>query len=573
MRFRGPCPSAKVLAVLGLGAIVAAGCFRTLDPLRMKCQPTDPTGCPRGYACMPAEGDSWRCAKVVDAAAVGGTDEVGGSLTVMEAGAGLGGASADLGGFGFAEAGAVVDGGHACQDGAGAGDGKGGAFTSDASDIPLGGGGGFFGSGGAGDARATGGAGGSGGPSGGSAGTTVPPSGLGGASSGTGGLGTGGALASGELGAGGVGEGIGTGGVGVTATGGTIRAGGTSGTGGRSGSGGAVASGGSRGIGGASGSGGFSGPGGATACAPACPSDSDCVRGACVPVPGNACASADQCSPYASCCDGSDQSCDGTRLPTGDGTNAGQLEVSQDKLTVADKVTGLIWQRDGLGSRASACANGTTCTWNEAKDYCNSLTLAGLTGWRLPSALELASIVDLMQFDPDIDPTAFPSTPPEMFWTSSPYVPPSNMAYFVDFDYGWLSRDQTGSLFRARCVRGLRCYPTTRFLAREDGLVLDTLTRLLWQQQVSKTTMKWQDAASYCDSMGLRLPTVRELRSILNLTVASGAKIDQTAFPSTPADWFWTSAGGPSSPWFVLFSNGYSFSSPDLDLAWVRCVR
>jgi hypothetical protein len=56
------------------------------------------------------------------------------------------------------------------------------------------------------------------------------------------------------------------------------------------------------------------------------------------------------CPVNASCCDGLAQTCDGTRLPAGDGTNYdgggnSQYVVSGDGLTVTDTITGLVWQQ------------------------------------------------------------------------------------------------------------------------------------------------------------------------------------------------------------------------------------
>ena len=104
-----------------------------------------------------------------------------------------------------------------------------------------------------------------------------------------------------------------------------------------------------------------------------------------------------------------------------------------------------------------------------------------------------------------------------------------------------------------------RCYPTTRFVVLAGGLVRDTLTQLVWQQQASSTTMTWADAKIYCSSSGFRLPTVKELDSLLDLTVTSSATVNQTAFPSTSADWFWTSspyAGASGYAWSVSFGSG-----------------
>ena len=53
--------------------------------------------------------------------------------------------------------------------------------------------------------------------------------------------------------------------------------------------------------------------------------------------------------------------------------------------TVTDQATGLMWQQGDSGSGM---------IWEDALDYCEDLTLAGLSDWRLPDAKELQSIVD-----------------------------------------------------------------------------------------------------------------------------------------------------------------------------------
>jgi hypothetical protein len=171
------------------------------------------------------------------------------------------------------------------------------------------------------------------------------------------------------------------------------------------------------------------------------------------------CTTNQDCPPDAVCCDGSDESCDGTRLPAGDGTNSGEFVVSADGLTVTDTTTGLVWQRDGSGTRAGCSGNGTlTCTWAEAKAYCGTLALGGVSGWRLPARMELLTIVDFTKYSiftnaPSIDPTAFPSTPGEWFWTSSPYAGSSSNAWEVNFYEGSSNVEGLGYYNRVRCVR------------------------------------------------------------------------------------------------------------------------
>jgi hypothetical protein len=119
-----------------------------------------------------------------------------------------------------------------------------------------------------------------------------------------------------------------------------------------------------------------------------------------------------------------------------------------------------------------------------------------------------------------------------------------------------------------------RCYPTQRFEVIAGALVLDTLTNLVWQQQASSTYMPWEEAQTYCPP-GFRLPTERELGSIVDFTVAApGPTINQTAFPNTPAKAFWSSSPSPNLPGSircVLFDDG-STSNCEGQL-YVRCVR
>jgi hypothetical protein len=425
-----------------------------------------------------------------------------------------------------------------------------------------------------GGATSRGGAGGQG--DGGSGTGTKGTGGSGGITASGGSAGSGGLTGSGGL----LGSGGRSGRGGVAGTGGTVASGGVTGTGGSVGSGGAVSAGGSSSVvgtggavgrGGTTGEGGIGGTGGSTGSS----------------VFGMPCTSDQDCPPDATCCDGSDESCDGTMLPSGNSANPGEFLVSADGLTVTDTITGLVWQRDGSGTR-SGCSRGAdagsgdlTCTWAEARAYCASLTLGGVSDWRLPAVLELYTIVDFTGTNATIDPVAFPNTPADLFWASAPHAANPGV---VSFDTG---SSGIGDLYnyhiRVRCVRGLRCYPTNRFVVISGGLVHDTLTDLVWQQQASTTTMSLTDAQTYCSSAGsgFRLPTLKELQSIVDHTVTSGPPIDQTAFPNTPEDGFWPSqpcAGSSCPEWGVSFgsTSGYTFynSGTSLSLSLeARCVR
>jgi hypothetical protein len=110
------------------------------------------------------------------------------------------------------------------------------------------------------------------------------------------------------------------------------------------------------------------------------------------------------------------------------------------------------------------------------------------------------------------------------------------------------------------------------------GTVYDAKSKLTWQQTVSSSTYPWLDAKTYCAGVSLggggwRLPTVEELKTIVDKSRANPA-IDSTAFPSTPADRFWSSSPfSPSHAWAVYFDSGQAYSF-DVSMAGnVRCVR
>jgi hypothetical protein len=111
-----------------------------------------------------------------------------------------------------------------------------------------------------------------------------------------------------------------------------------------------------------------------------------------------------------------------------------------------------------------------------------------------------------------------------------------------------------------------------------DGTVLDTVTGLVWDQcaygQTGATCAGspqlgyWQgaldmavaaNAANHKGFNDWRVPNVKELQSIAKLDVAAPPLIDTTAFPNTPANYFWTSTTQivfPSMAWTVDFLTG-----------------
>lgn len=121
------------------------------------------------------------------------------------------------------------------------------------------------------------------------------------------------------------------------------------------------------------------------------------------------------------------------------------------------------------------------------------------------------------------------------------------------------------------------------------GTVYDKKTKLTWQQAVSTTRYEWAGAQSYCAQAGTilggsgwRVPTAKELMSIVDLSRTTSPLIDTTAFPSMPTDYYyyyWSSSpdvASSSYAWCGNFHiNGglYRCSRSSIDLFYVRCVR
>ena len=125
--------------------------------------------------------------------------------------------------------------------------------------------------------------------------------------------------------------------------------------------------------------------------------------------------------------------------------------------TVTDAATGLTWMKntgDVNGDNAITPGyypTGDGATWQEALGYCENLTMAGFSDWRLPNIRELRSLVDRTTYDPAID-SHFQSVS-NVYWSATTYPNDTHKAGVVSFNDGynyWYHK--TDSTY-VRCVR------------------------------------------------------------------------------------------------------------------------
>jgi len=138
---------------------------------------------------------------------------------------------------------------------------------------------------------------------------------------------------------------------------------------------------------------------------------------------------------------------------------------------VRDNHTGLVWEvKTPSGSGDIHDANNTYKwggqtvllndefgprfnDWDTLVDGSNNARLCGFTDWRVPSAEELTSIVHYGRVSPVIDPTFFPNTRNDYYWSASPSAIHRNSAWSINFNDGDDGDDDRSGDAHVRLVR------------------------------------------------------------------------------------------------------------------------
>lgn len=239
---------------------------------------------------------------------------------------------------------------------------------------------------------------------------------------------------------------------------------------------------------------------------------------------------------------------------------------------VLDDVTGLTWLRTPYGRDY----------YVDAAAYCEALSLNGYDDWRVPSELELATILDIGINAPKWNAVFDGGYSQAGYFSSNAYSGDLTQQIGVIFNYGTGIIHSSATLGYMRCVRGEAL--SSSFSG--STVVTDLSTGLMWQNTGNETKYTWKEALAYCEGLSLggytdwRLPNLKELLSIVDYTKNNPAI--SAPFTAVSGD-YWTSSNrydtsaptAPQNGMYVDFSDGY-FSywfSKTLYPSCARCVR
>ena len=253
-------------------------------------------------------------------------------------------------------------------------------------------------------------------------------------------------------------------------------------------------------------------------------------------------------------------------------------------ITITDNVTGLMWQKVDGGSMSYASAS----------SYCDNLTLANYTDWRLPTPLESFSILIHQNNNPAINTAFFSSSSSlvaQYWWTNTTQLGDNSKVWCTNSGGGIGNKPKSeaigevGGTFRynVRAVRNSTT-PTTlpnHFTDNSDGTITDNLTQLIWQKVTNPSALTWEQALAYAEGLSLgassewRLPNIKELQS-LNDETLTNPSVNTDYFSSIGVKNYWSSTSLPNQTteaWYCNTKFGITTYDLKTNSNYVICVR
>lgn len=246
-----------------------------------------------------------------------------------------------------------------------------------------------------------------------------------------------------------------------------------------------------------------------------------------------------------------------------------QIDNAAGGATVKDLVTGLLWQDVVTKAKRNVA---------DSRAYCDDLVYGSFDDWRLPTRIELVSILSFEADTLKLEPTAMNGVADigAGYWSTSLVDSNTLIADSWATESSGVRLRTATTLNYARCVR---LAPPVGPHGRPDWnvdatSVRDPSTSLAWERSPPTTVMSTAAGASRCAALMLRgkaarLPTAKELASIVDES-AYGPALDSN-FGST-GGFVMTSSIRPSPFWEVDFLTGETKSTYAGDTARTRCV-
>ena len=244
-----------------------------------------------------------------------------------------------------------------------------------------------------------------------------------------------------------------------------------------------------------------------------------------------------------------------------------------------DNVTGLVWEAKTTAGTHSI--NNKT-KWSERDLLAatsNTEELCGINTWRVPSVVELATIVNNNKHNPTFDTARFPNGKSQSYWSSNPVVGVAANAWTMNFYAGIQNKKAKSSNFQVMLVSGSSsatdALKNERFLVNSDGTVTDHATGLMWRQcpigqsgaacSGTATTLVWggtmkaAEKSTFAGYIDWRLANSKEVASIAAFGKAS-PHVNQDIFPSLTMS-VWTSSpvvglSQVNQAWTLDFTSG-----------------
>lgn len=266
--------------------------------------------------------------------------------------------------------------------------------------------------------------------------------------------------------------------------------------------------------------------------------------------------------------------------------------------TVLDNITQLMWE-----DRITAQAH----TWEDAIAFCEEHEWGGFDDWRMPTRIEITSVLDHSDAHTGWAAEAFEYPNSGFHFSASDWILTiTQTGAGAGNDYAWAFNMSDGIVSNAysksnataiKCVRGggsgegpsePAVAPPDQYSIVAEGEVRDNYTGLVWQRGDSDDMLSWQEAVDYCASLDLngnswRLPSIRELATLVDEAQVAPA-INREMFPDTKYgarsnDWYWATPQRGSAAWGLNFDDGFTGTNTGsaawntFGPSWARCVR